>query len=98
MQFSLASTSLAIVLIATGSVAKGTTCESNQVVICKGNGNGGLLSLGNIASGLLGDNCSGGDVYCCSEDDVEQVCETKYFKKFDCLLQMINKSGYDRLV
>jgi hypothetical protein len=31
------------------------------------------LSLGNIAPGLLGDNCSGGDVYCCSEEDVEQV-------------------------
>lgn len=72
MKFSF--TSLAIMaFFATESIAKSTTCESNQIVICKGNGNGGLLSLGNIASGLLGDNCSGGDVYCCSEEDVEQV-------------------------
>lgn len=63
----------AVTALITTSVAKSTTCESNQIVICKGNGNGGLLSLGNIAPGLLGDNCSGGDVYCCSEDDVEQV-------------------------
>lgn len=57
----------------TGSLAKINTCESEQTVVCVGNGNGGLLSLGNIASGLLGDNCSGGDVYCCSEEDLEQV-------------------------
>lgn len=71
MKLSLASVSLATILI-TGSAAESTTCESNQIVICSGNGNGGLVSLGNIAPGLLGDNCSGGDVYCCSED-VEQV-------------------------
>ncbi|KAJ5131850.1 hypothetical protein N7448_006008 [Penicillium atrosanguineum] len=67
-------TSLALAAFAiTGSLAKSTMCESNQVVICKGNGNGGLISLGNIASGLLGDSCSGGDVYCCSQQDVEQI-------------------------
>ncbi|KAJ5645669.1 hypothetical protein N7507_011680 [Penicillium longicatenatum] len=48
------------------------TCKSGQVVVCKGNGNGGLISLGNIAPGLLGTSCSGGDVYCCSQKDVEQ--------------------------
>lgn len=63
----------ALAVMITSSLAKSTTCESNQIVVCKGNGNGGLLSLGNIAPGLLGDNCSGGDVYCCSEEDVEQV-------------------------
>ena len=72
MKLSLSSLSLAAVLI-TGSAAKSSTCDNNQIVICSGNGNGGLLSLGNISPGLLGDNCSGGDVYCCSEDDVEQV-------------------------
>lgn len=51
-----------------------TVCESHQTVVCSGNGNGGLLSLGNILSGLLGESCSGGDVYCCSQKDVEQVC------------------------
>lgn len=70
----LSLTSLAIMAtIVTGSVAKSSTCDSDQIVICRGKGNGGILSLGNIAPGLLGDNCSGGDVYCCSEDDVEQV-------------------------
>lgn len=51
-----------------------TVCESHQTVVCSGNGNGGLLSLGNLLSGLLGESCSGGDVYCCSQKDVEQVC------------------------
>lgn len=50
-----------------------STCEGNEVVVCNGNGNGGLISLGNIATGLLGESCSGGDVYCCSEEDVDQV-------------------------
>jgi hypothetical protein len=49
-------------------------CESHQTVVCSDNGNGGLLSLGNLLSGLLGESCSGGDVYCCSSDDVAQVC------------------------
>ncbi|KAJ5950040.1 hypothetical protein N7454_001624 [Penicillium verhagenii] len=48
------------------------TCESHQTVVCSGNGDGGLLSLGNILSGLLGESCSGGDVYCCSSKEVEQ--------------------------
>ncbi|KAJ5613850.1 hypothetical protein N7528_007504 [Penicillium herquei] len=47
------------------------TCESHQEVVCSGNGNGGLLSLGNILTGLLGESCSGGDVYCCSSEDVQ---------------------------
>lgn len=63
----------ALAALVTAAVAKSTTCENDQIVICKGNGNGGLLSLGNIAPGLLGENCSGGEVYCCSQDDVEQV-------------------------
>ncbi|KAJ6131141.1 hypothetical protein N7523_001601 [Penicillium sp. IBT 18751x] len=66
--------SLALAAFAiTGSLAKSTTCDSDQVVVCKGNGNGGLVSLGNIAPGLLGVLCSGGDVYCCSEEDVQQI-------------------------
>ncbi|KAJ5111223.1 hypothetical protein N7532_001758 [Penicillium argentinense] len=50
-----------------------TVCESHQTVVCSNNGNGGLLSLGNLLNGLLGESCSGGDVYCCSQSDVEQV-------------------------
>ncbi|OQE25575.1 hypothetical protein PENSTE_c006G05468 [Penicillium steckii] len=49
-----------------------TVCDSHQTVVCQGNGNGGLVSLGNLLNGLLGENCSGGDVYCCSESDVQQ--------------------------
>jgi hypothetical protein len=51
-----------------------TVCDSHQTVVCSNNGNGGLLSLGNLLTGLLGESCSGGDVYCCSQSDVEQVC------------------------
>jgi hypothetical protein len=53
--------------------SKGTLCLSKQTVVCEGNGDGKLISLGNIASGALGDSCSGGDVYCCSEEDVNEV-------------------------
>jgi hypothetical protein len=48
-------------------------CPSKQTVVCHGQGNGGLISLGNVLPGVLGENCAGGDVYCCSSDDVAQV-------------------------
>lgn len=48
-------------------------CSSGQSVVCQGNGNGGLLSLGNLLTGLLGESCSGGDVYCCETEKVDQV-------------------------
>ncbi|KAJ5281649.1 hypothetical protein N7478_007021 [Penicillium angulare] len=75
MKFTITLLTIAAAVIARSSSDKGssTTCSSDQVVVCSGNGNAGLISLGNIAPGLLGDNCSGGDVYCCSQDDVEQV-------------------------
>ncbi|KAJ5668970.1 hypothetical protein N7462_010040 [Penicillium macrosclerotiorum] len=56
-----------------GDEDQSTVCESHQTVVCSGNGNGGLLSLGNLLNGLLGESCSGGDVYCCSQSDVEQI-------------------------
>lgn len=49
------------------------TCNNDQTVVCRGNGVGELLSLGNILPGLLGQSCSGGNVYCCSTDAVDQV-------------------------
>ncbi|KAJ5358410.1 uncharacterized protein N7496_010823 [Penicillium cataractarum] len=55
-----------------GEPSEETVCESHQTVVCSDNGNGGLLSLGNLLAGLLGESCSGGDVYCCSQKDVEQ--------------------------
>ncbi|KAJ5668971.1 hypothetical protein N7462_010041 [Penicillium macrosclerotiorum] len=48
----------------------GKTCKSGQTVVCKDNGNGGLITLGNVAPGALGVSCSGGDVYCCDDKDV----------------------------
>ncbi|KAJ5116535.1 hypothetical protein N7456_000883 [Penicillium angulare] len=55
-----------------GSGEGDTVCDSHETVVCSGNGNGGLLSLGNLLNGLLGESCSGGDVYCCKQSDVEQ--------------------------
>ncbi|KAJ5771961.1 hypothetical protein N7520_002490 [Penicillium odoratum] len=49
---------------------KKATCDVDQTVVCKDNGNGGLISLGNIANGALGDSCSG-DVYCCDKSGTE---------------------------
>lgn len=49
---------------------EGTVCESHQSVVCSGNG-GGLVTLGNLLNGLLGESCSGGDVYCCSNSDIQ---------------------------
>lgn len=53
----------------------GAKCSSNQQVVCKGNGNGGLLTLGNVLPGGLGVDCSGGDVYCCEKGAVEDVSD-----------------------
>lgn len=54
----------------------GSICGSGQSVVCKDNGNGGLITLGNVAPGLLGDSCAGGDVYCCKDSDIGNVSET----------------------
>ncbi|KAJ6104331.1 hypothetical protein N7523_010651 [Penicillium sp. IBT 18751x] len=70
MKFFIAVLALAATAIAGGS---STTCKSDQSIVCKDNGDGGLLTLGNIAGGALGDECSGGDVYCCSDKDIEDI-------------------------
>ncbi|KAJ5930869.1 hypothetical protein N7466_006362 [Penicillium verhagenii] len=67
----LAATALAATTGDKGGSTTGSTCKSDQQVVCKDNGNGGILTLGNIAPGALGVDCSGGDVYCCNSDDVE---------------------------
>ncbi|KAJ5548530.1 hypothetical protein N7513_005764 [Penicillium frequentans] len=80
MKYILAISALAMTAIAMPTVDGGkksddgdkTVCESHQTVVCSGNGDAGLLSLGNLLSGLLGESCSGGDVYCCSSEDVAQ--------------------------
>ncbi|GES65665.1 aldo/keto reductase family protein [Aspergillus terreus] len=47
-------------------------CASKETVVCTGQGNGGLITLGNVLPGALGDNCAAGDVYCCPQDAVQQ--------------------------
>lgn len=73
MKYHFAVFALVATAIASSTGGKDKVCKSDQTVVCKGNGNGGLLSLGNIAPGLLGEKCSGGNVYCCSTEDVKQV-------------------------
>ncbi|KAJ5537816.1 hypothetical protein N7451_007123 [Penicillium sp. IBT 35674x] len=71
MQFILATLALAATALAAATGGKeGATCKSDQQVVCKDNGNGGILTLGNVLPGALGVDCSGGDVYCCSSSDV----------------------------
>lgn len=74
MKYLLAYSALfaAVVAIPTADLGE-KTCDNEQTVVCSGNGQGGLLSLGNILTGLLGQSCSGGDVYCCETGKVEQV-------------------------
>lgn len=72
MKFILASFGLvAAVLAGSPTHDSGKVCKSGQSVVCAKNGSGGLISLGNIANGALGVSCSGGDVYCCDEVDVQ---------------------------
>ncbi|KAJ5111224.1 hypothetical protein N7532_001759 [Penicillium argentinense] len=76
MKFILVSLALAVTAIAGGGDGGdggdgGKICKSGQSVVCSKNGNGGLLTLGNIATGALGSSCSGGDVYCCDDKYVQ---------------------------
>lgn len=71
--FALMATALAGAPAAEG----GKTCKNGQSVVCKDNGNGGILTLGNVAPGALGVDCSGGDTYCCDDKDV--AVSTPYF-------------------
>lgn len=62
-------------------------------MVCNSQGNGGLITLGNVLPGALGENCAAGDVYCCSYDDVQQV---SYYLAFDdgySDLQVVRQSG-----
>ncbi|KAJ5175491.1 uncharacterized protein N7482_001368 [Penicillium canariense] len=76
MKYTLALSALFVTALAipTGNGGKGNerSCENHETVVCKGNGEAGLLSLGNILTGLLGSSCSNGNFYCCTTEDVEQ--------------------------
>lgn len=76
MKFFIAVLALAATAIAgdVGSEKEGSsTCDNGSSPVCKDNGNGGLLTLGNVATGALGESCSGGDVYCCTDKDIKDV-------------------------
>lgn len=73
--FALVSSAIA----STNADGEGAKCSSDQTVVCKDNGNG-LLTLGNVAPGILGQSCSGGNVYCCSTKDVNEVRPHKFFE------------------
>ncbi|KAF3403635.1 hypothetical protein F1880_009594 [Penicillium rolfsii] len=66
----LATLGLAALALAGSGAIK---CSSTQQVVCKDNGNGGLLTLGNVLPGALGVDCSGGDVYCCDKSAVSEI-------------------------
>ncbi|KAJ5218836.1 uncharacterized protein N7498_000935 [Penicillium cinerascens] len=55
-----------------GHQETGNVCGSKQTVVCQGEGNAGLVTLGNVLEGALGESCSAGDVYCCEEGDIQQ--------------------------
>lgn len=81
MKFILASFGLvATVLAGSPNHDSGKVCKGGQSVVCAKNGNGGLVSLGDIATGALGVSCSGGDVYCCDEKDVQvgAICSNSF--------------------
>lgn len=74
MKFYIAVLALAATVIASPPTeGHSSVCSNDEVVVCQGNGKSGLISLGQIAPGLLGQSCAGGDVYCCSEKNVKQV-------------------------
>lgn len=74
MKFFIAVLALAATAIALGNPeGEKTTCSGGSSVVCKGNGDAGFLSLGNVAPGALGESCSTGDVYCCSDKDIKDV-------------------------
>lgn len=75
MKFFIAALALAATAIAGDHDGghEGAICDNGSTVVCKDNGNGGMFTLGNIAPGALGQSCTGGDVYCCKEEDIEDV-------------------------
>ncbi|KAJ5633103.1 hypothetical protein N7490_009442 [Penicillium lividum] len=60
-----------------------SVCDVDQTVVCKDNGNGSLISLGNIANGALGDSCSG-DVYCCNKSGNDETGVLNLDVSVDC--------------
>ena len=68
----LATLGLAALAMAGTTPSHGKGCDTDQTVVCKGNGDGGVLTLGNVLPGALGSDCSG-EVYCCDTGAVNEV-------------------------
>ncbi|KAJ5201748.1 uncharacterized protein N7498_006411 [Penicillium cinerascens] len=90
MKYLLAYSALfaAVVAIPTGDLGQ-KTCKSEETVVCKGDGEGGFLSLGNLLAGLLGENCSAGDIYCCETGKVQQSGLINIDLNLQCTLNRI---------
>jgi hypothetical protein len=73
MKFIFASSFFVATVLALPQNETWNVCASKQTVVCYSQGNGGLIALGNVLPGALGENCTASDVYCCSSDDVQQV-------------------------
>ncbi|KAJ5110221.1 hypothetical protein N7532_002866 [Penicillium argentinense] len=63
-------TILALVAVAIAGNTKPNSGKGPNCFLLS-NGNGGLLSLGNVALDALNDSCSGGDVYGCDNKNVK---------------------------
>jgi hypothetical protein len=51
-----------------------SVCSSHDTVVCKTEEKA-LIDLGKLfLPDLLKDECQGGDIYCCSQEDVKNVC------------------------
>ncbi|GAB1201182.1 hypothetical protein APSETT444_010570 [Aspergillus pseudonomiae] len=64
-------------------------CASKETVVCQGQGNGGLITLGNASPGTLDENCAPGDVYCCAKDDVNQSGLVNLDVEAECSLNRV---------
>lgn len=93
MKFVFASFLFVATVLALPQNETGNVCASKQTVVCNSQGNGGLIALGNVLPGVLGENCAAGDVYCCSQDDVQQVSHYLAFNDGHSDLQVARQSG-----
>ncbi|KAJ5201747.1 uncharacterized protein N7498_006410 [Penicillium cinerascens] len=88
MKFFIAVLALAATAIA-GRNMDSPTCEDGSSVVCKGNGDSGVISLGNVAAGAAGENCATGAIYCCSEQDIKDLGVVNLNLNIQCSLNQV---------
>lgn len=59
--------------IAKGGPSDTSICSSRDTVVCKKDDHT-LFEVIPVLPELLKDECQGGDIYCCSQEDVKNVC------------------------